>query len=132
MAVIKRTLPLLALLLLSATPAHAVPGGFLRVLMRGYWVCETQGDAVAPPVPLMQDSFRVIADSSYRTTANETGTYLLLGDALTMTGGPFKGRRYTLVGQGILHPLDAAGKPVPGRCARHASATELEGDTGQN
>lgn len=128
----KRTLTLIALLIFGANPAQAVPGGYLRVLPTGYWVCETQGDATAAPVRQLQDSFRVIADSSYRTTKGDVGTYLLLGNEMTITGGPFRGRHYTLVGQGILHPLDAAGKRTIGRCVHRASASSLDADTGEN
>ncbi|KUR80962.1 hypothetical protein [Novosphingobium sp. FSW06-99] len=122
----KRTLVLLALLISGANPAQAVPGGNLRTLLKGYWVCETQGDATEPPKRQLQDSFRVIPDSSYRTTTGMVGTYLLLGTDLTMTGGPFKGRTYKLVGQGILHVLDSAGKRTTERCVRQASASSLD------
>jgi len=128
----KRTLPLLALLIFGANPAFAAPGGYLHVLLGGAWVCETQGDATAPPVPRPQDSFRVIADSSYRTSNGAIGTYLLLGNDLAMTSGPFRGRRYTLTGQGILHPADDAGKQAEARCVHHASASTLDRGTGDN
>ena len=105
-----------------AGPAHATPGGVLRVLLKGDWICETGGDATTAPVRQPQDSFRVLADSSYRTTAGDTGTYLLLGNDLTMTGGPFRGRRYVLVGQGILHPVDGSGKRSTSRCVRQSGA----------
>jgi hypothetical protein len=128
----KPTLPLLAPLtlamLLAAKPAQATPGGDLRVLLKGYWLCETQGDATMAPARQLQDSFRVIPDSSYRTTAGLTGTYLLLGTDLTITGGPFRGRRYKLVGQGILHALDQAGKRTTERCVRQASASALNAE----
>ena len=94
-------------------------------------MCETQGDATAPPVRQLPDSFRVIADSSYRTTTGLTGTYLLLGTDLTMTGGPFRGRRYKLAGAGILHPLDADGAKTSGRCVRQISAGTV-GDSDYN
>jgi hypothetical protein len=119
---------LLASLMLGAVPAKAAPGGLLRVLLKGYWICETGGDATTPPTRLMQDSFRIIADSSYRTTAGAPGTYLLLGNDLVMTGGPFIRRRYILVGQGILHPLDAAGKRTSDRCVRQSSAATMGED----
>jgi hypothetical protein len=123
------------LLGLGAAPAGAVPGGYLRVLLKGYWICEAQGDAASAPTQLLQDSFRVIADSSYRTNTGATGSYLLLGTDLVMTGGPFRGRRYLLVGQGILHPLDAAGKRTTNRCVRQGTAGTLgedSGDPGEN
>lgn len=119
---------------LTTAPAGAAPGGNLRVLLRGYWICETQGDATTPPTQQLQDSFRVIADSSYRTTLGQTGTYLLLGTDLVMTGGPFRGRKYKLVGQGIIHPIDAAGNRTTDRCVRQANASPMAdtGDTGDN
>ena len=83
-------LPALLMAMLSAAPAEAAPGGLLRTLLKGYWICETEGDATTPPKRLLQDSFRVIADSSYRTNKGETGTYLLLGNDLVMTTGPFR------------------------------------------
>lgn len=126
MAVMKRTLALAALLGFGAIPAHAVPGGALRVLQLGNWVCESTGDATTLPVRRLQDSFRVIADSSYRISNGDGGTYLLLGNELAMTGGPFNGRRYQLTGQGMLHPLDAAGVPTTGRCVRQASASVVQ------
>lgn len=126
LAVMIRMLLLFALLGFGANQAQAVPGGALRVLQKGNWVCESAGDATTPPVRQLQDSFRVIADSSYRTTNGEGGTYLLLGKELAMTGGPFAGRRYRLTGQGMLHPLDAKGVPTPERCVRQISASVLE------
>jgi hypothetical protein len=126
LGVMIRMLLLFALLGFGANPAQAVPGGALRVLQKGNWVCESPGDATTPPVRRLQDSFRVIADSSYRTTTGEGGTYLLLGDELAMTGGPFDGRRYRLSGQGMLHPLDATGVPTTERCVRQISASVLD------
>lgn len=127
---LSRSLVMLPLLsALSATPAGAVPGGYLHVLARGAWACEQPGDATAPPVPVPQDSFRVIADSSYRTTDGREGSYLLLGNKVTMTTGPFKGRSYTLVGQGMLHPLDAQGQRTAERCVRLGAANGTGADT---
>ncbi len=114
---------------LSPVSAHAAPGGLLRTLLLGYWVCETKGDADVAPVRLLNDSFRVIADSSYKTTSGVVGTYLLLGNAMTMTTGPFKARKYILVGQGILHPVGADGKRTSDRCVRQSSASALEATT---
>lgn len=135
----KRTLParlnlacpdlILLLLAMAPLPAHAAPGGQLRTLLKGYWVCETRGDAATAPTRLLPDSFRVIADSSYQTTKGKGGTYLLLGNDLVMTTGPFRTRKYILVGQGILHPLDAKGKRTTNRCVRQSSASALEAST---
>jgi hypothetical protein len=126
--VMKHLVLILAALL--PAPALAAPGGPLRVLLKGAWVCETGGDATTPPTSVPQDGFRVIADSSYRTADGQSGSYLLLGKALTMTGGPFKGRRYVLVGQGILYPLDAQGQRGAERCVRQSSVSGSSDDTG--
>jgi hypothetical protein len=120
---------LAALIALCATPAHAAPGGLLRVLLKGYWICETGGDATTAPVRQMQDSFRILPDSSYRTNDGGGGTYLLLGNDLTMTGGPFLGRRYILVGQGIVHPIDRSGKRTTGRCVRQSGTSATGSDS---
>jgi hypothetical protein len=111
---------------LAPVAAHAAPGGLLRTLLKGYWVCETKSDAETAPTRLPNDSFRVIPDSSYRTAKGESGTYLLLGNSLVMTTGPFQARKYTLVGQGILHPLDAQGKRTGERCVRQSSASAFD------
>jgi hypothetical protein len=116
-------------LAMAPLPAHAAPGGLLRTLLKGYWVCETKGDAATAPVRKLPDSFRVIADSSYRTTTGDKGTYLLLGNDLVMTTGPFRARKYILVGQGILHPINAKGQRTTDRCVRQNSASVLEAST---
>jgi len=121
---------LLILVALAPAPAMAAPGGALRVLLKGAWACEIGGDATSPPQSVPQDGFRVIADSSYRTADGRSGSYLLLGKALTMTGGPFKGRRYVLVGQGILHPLDSQGQRTGERCVRLSSGSGSSEDGG--
>ena len=124
---------LAAAALAASGPAAAAPGGQLKVLLKGYWACEAMGDATAPPKPQPQNSFEVIADSSYRTAGGEAGSYLLLGQTMTMTSGPFRGRSYILVGQGILHPVDAAGQRSTDRCVRQRSAGAIgDGDSGES
>jgi hypothetical protein len=120
-------LALAPLTLAQASPApKPPPGGLLRTLLKGYWICESAGDAVSAPTPYPQDSFRVIADSGYRTSAGQTGTYLLTGNDMLMTTGPFRGRKYLLIGQGILHPIGPDGKRTTDRCVRQAGASSLE------
>jgi hypothetical protein len=116
----------------APAPAAATPGGLLKVLLKGYWACEAMGDATAPPKPQPQDSFDVIADSSYRTVQGATGSYLLLDQTMTMTSGPFRGRSYILVGQGILHPVDATGRRSTNRCVRQRSAGATGDDTARD
>ena len=122
--------PIAALILIAtAGTAHAAPGGALRVLMKGYWACETGGDATTPPRPVPQDSFRVVSDSSYLLGDGTGGTYLLLGQDMVMTSGPFSARRYALVGQGMLHPEDANGTRSEERCVRQRNAGGSDGDS---
>lgn len=121
---------LLALLALAApTAAHAAPGGAMRVLLKGYWACEVGGDATSPPRPAPQDSFRVIADSSYVLASGAAGTYLLLGQDMVMTSGPFRARHYELVGQGMLHPVDAKGTRTDERCVHQRNASGNDADS---
>ncbi|EGD58649.1 hypothetical protein Y88_0706 [Novosphingobium nitrogenifigens DSM 19370] len=117
--------PALCALVLLATPgtATAAPGGSLRVLLRGPWICEVPGDASTPPKTLPKDSFHAQADSSYRLPDGSTGTYLLLGNHLVMTTGPFRGRTYETSGQGMIYPLDANGTRTGVRCIRHSNIT---------
>ncbi len=97
----------------------------LRVLLKGYWVCESGGDAITPPTPLPQDGFEVLAGSAYRAGSGTVGAYLLLGQDLTMTSGAFRGRRFVLVGAGIAHPLDAQGQRTGERCVRQSHARTI-------
>lgn len=122
---------LLALFLALAAPgiADAAPGGAMRVLLKGYWACEAGGDATSPPRPMPQDSFRVIADSSYVLADGTAGTYLLLGQDVVMTSGPFHARRYALVGQGMLHPIDAQGNRGEERCVHQRNASGNDADS---
>ena len=122
--------PFVALALIAAAgTAHAAPGGALRVLQKGFWACETGGDATSPPRPAPQDSFRVIADSSYVLADGTGGTYLLLGQDVVMTSGPFHARRYELVGQGMLHPVDVNGTRSDERCVRQRNASGNDADS---
>ncbi|WP_428333913.1 hypothetical protein [Novosphingobium sp.] len=121
-----RSLVFLLMAALVPTAAHAAPGGLLRTLLLGYWVCETKGDAETAPRRLLDDSFRIVPDSSYRTAKGVGGSYLLLGNDLMMTSGPFRSRKYILVGLGILHPINASGQRTSDRCVRQSSASALE------
>lgn len=120
-------LPLVSALVSLATPVHAVPGGTLHTLLKGTWTCEWPGDATALPKPSPESSFRAAPDSSYRTSSGASGNYLLLGNRLTMTSGPFRGREFTLVGTTQLHRLDAKGARDGMRCVHGGPAIGNEG-----
>jgi hypothetical protein len=111
---IRAALP--ALVLFAAAPAMAAPGGVMWTVPQGRWTCELPGDATTPPVPQPEHNFSIVPDSSY-LVGGVRGTYLLLGKSLTMTSGPFAGRRYEKVGLSLL-TLGPDGKREPLRCVR--------------
>ncbi|MDF8333977.1 hypothetical protein [Novosphingobium cyanobacteriorum] len=126
--VMKRAILLASLALAAAlptAPAQAVPGGQLRVLIQGPWRCELPGDATAMPVAQPAENFRVAPDSSYVVKGVGAGNYLRLGDRLTMTSGPFEGRRYAVDSEAMLHRLDETGNPTQLRCVRTGSITAM-------
>lgn len=105
-----------ALVLLTAGPAMATPGGAMLTIAQGRWTCELPGDATTPPVPQPEHNFSIVPDSSY-VVNGERGTYLLLGKKFTMTSGPFAGRRFDKVGLSLIR-LGADGKRESLRCVR--------------
>ena len=107
---------LAALLVLAAGPALAAPGGAMLTIAQGRWTCELPGDATTPPVPQPQDDFSIVPDSSYIANGAR-GTYLLLSRKLTMTSGPFAGRRFDKVGLSLIR-LGPDGKRTALRCFR--------------
>lgn len=109
--------PLAVAAALLTAPAGAVPGGQLHTLMQGPWSCEVPGDATVMPMPKPDENFRVTADSSY-FVGEARGNYLLLGDQLAITSGPFKGRRYVMDSDAMMHRLGEDGKPTMLRCVR--------------
>lgn len=119
----------LTLTLPPVQPAHAVPGGQLRVLVQGPWTCERPGDAAQRPTPLPEDNFRIAPDSSYYVGA-ASGNYLRLGDRLTMTSGPFAGRSYRVRSEATLRRLDARGAETGVRCVRAGAAGSNPSDGG--
>lgn len=114
-----------ALILLAALVACApaqtirpVPGGEIDVLQQGRYVCELPGDATGPAgIRQEQEDFSVHNGSRYSTTAGR-GTYLLVGDTVTMTSGPKRGQQFRQVSNNFLRKLDGAGKESNLRCVR--------------
>ena len=105
--------------------ALAVPGGTLDTLPPGSWTCETPGDAATPPVLRAEENFIVVPDSSYVTADGERGTYLLLGDQVTMTSGPRKGNRFRLESAATLNKLTASGTDAALRCVKAGDPTAI-------
>lgn len=99
---------------LVATPALAASGGPLGTLILGRYECERPGPPAAPAVPEPGWNFAVTTSSRYIAKAGE-GTYLLTGDALTMTSGPLDGTRLVRLRGGFLRVVED-GKPGPVRC----------------
>ena len=105
-----------ALLLTPSTSAAAVPGGEIGTLEKGKYVCEIPGDgsgASRRHVPAAD--FSIITASSYRAQGRN-GTYLLTGDRVVMTSGPFKGQLYRRQTRGLLRLVDKAGHDTDLRC----------------
>lgn len=105
-----------AVVLLAAAPAMAAPGGTILTMSQGRYACELPGDATTPPVPQPENNFSIVPDSSY-LVGGAQGTYLLLGNKVTMTSGPFAGRRFDKVGLSLIR-LGADGKREALRCVR--------------
>lgn len=120
-----RRLVLMAVIALCAADgAGAVPGGRLRVLQQGAWTCERPGSAEALPVEVPELGFTAIPDSSYVASNGGRGSYLRLADRLTLTSGPFAGRRFVMDGEEILRELHADDSLTGLRCV-HSGPVSL-------
>ena len=119
-----RRLFLMTVIVLCATDvAHAVPGGRLGVLQQGAWTCEKPGSAEALPVEVPELNFTTIPDSSYIAPDGGRGSYLRLADRLTLTSGPFAGRRFVMDGEEILRELDTKESMTGLRCVHSGSVS---------
>ena len=108
----------LVLAAVSATPLAAAPGGELDTMPIGDYICELPGDVTGPAgLRVPDEDFTVVNASSYRA-GGEMGSYLLIGEQLTMTGGPYRGKRYQRQSAGFVRMLDAEGKAGNLRCVR--------------
>ena len=105
-----------ALALLLAAPLAAAPGGDIATMPLGDYICELPGDATGPAgYRVSGEDFAVVTASSYRA-GEALGSYLLVGDQLTMTGGPHQGKRYKRQSGGFVRKLDEQGRPGALRC----------------
>jgi hypothetical protein len=99
-----------------AAPAMAAPGGELGTMPKGSYACERPGDATgALGVRVPDEDFTVENGSAY-ITARGRGVYLLTGDRLVMTSGPFQGATYRRKSGGFLRRLAADGSETDLRC----------------
>jgi hypothetical protein len=101
---------------LAAGPASAVPGGDLGTLPIGLYRCEKPGDVSGlAAIRLAEHDFVLRRSSSY-IAGGKWGTYLLTGDRMIMTGGPFEGRAFVRTSVGYLRMLGPDGQPGEVRC----------------
>jgi hypothetical protein len=100
----------------AAVQAHE---GRLGVIDRGYYACETPGDAeIGPGIAASEYDFLVISASRYRT-ADGTGNYLRTGDKVQMTSGPKKGEAFEMKGERFLKMTTGKGVENGIRCIRY-------------
>ena len=112
----KIALPLI--LLASAAPALAVPGGPIGQLDPGTYLCELPGDAGgAVGLHVTGEDFEIVNANTYRT-ATGRGTYLLTGNVLTFTSGPKYGETFHRITNGFLRKSDSSGADTKLRCVR--------------
>ena len=104
--------------LLLGVPAAATPGGEIGTLATGEFMCELPGDASGPVgTPVPEEGFTVVNASSY-AAAGAVGSYLLTGDTVVMTSGPFQGKRYHRLSNGFVRLIGPDGKESALRCVR--------------
>ncbi|WP_133365370.1 elongation factor P [Qipengyuania sediminis] len=107
---------------LAASPAVAVAATDLGVLPQGRYDCWTAGSAAGPAVngdP--RHRFTVLRGSSY-ASASGGGTYLLAGDLVTFTRGPFKDLRLRRNRDGLWQEIARDGEPGRMKCSRMGGA----------
>lgn len=101
----------------SPTPP-SVPGGSIATLPIGTYTCEMPGDAGgAAGKPMPDFEFRIVNSSSYKA-GGIRGSYLFVGDRVTMTGGKLKGLRLHRISTGFLREIGPQGTDGDMRCVR--------------
>ena len=114
---VRFTLVAMALQLLCAPVAQAVPGGHIKTMPTGYYRCEMLGsDTSLASVHVPGADFRVRLSSSYSVDGRR-GSYLLTGDRLVITGGPFEGQAFLRVSESSLRKLNSEDQPGDIICA---------------
>jgi len=108
----------IAFLFALSAPALAASEGKLDTLERGTWVCEMPGDASTERgIPVPEANFEVTHSSTYRTE-NGRGTYLRMGDKVTVTSGPHKGQRFTVDSERMIKQLGPGDVETGLRCIK--------------
>jgi hypothetical protein len=93
-----------------------VPGGPIATLPIGTYTCEMPGDAGgAAGKPVADHVFRIVNSSSYKVGAVR-GSYLFVGDRVTMTGGTLKGLRLHRISSTFLRQVKDDGSDGEMRC----------------
>ena len=99
-----------------AAPVLAAPGGALGTMPKGSYACERPGDATGAIGVRVPDEDFTIENGSAYTTRTGRGVYLLTGERLVMTSGPFQGAIYHRQSGGFLRKLAADGSESDLRC----------------
>lgn len=110
------------LLALATAPFNATLGRDLNVLPQGRYGCWTPGSAAGPAMAGDPErSFTIVRGSSYTSGAGR-GTYLLAGDLLTFTRGPFKDTRLRRNRDGFWQEIARDGELGRRKCHRLGAA----------
>lgn len=97
-------------------PPPPVPGGPISTLQIGTYTCELPGDAGGDAgKPVGDHMFRIVNSSSYKVGAVR-GSYLFVGDSVTMTGGTLKGLRLHRISNTFLRKVNKDGSDGEMRC----------------
>jgi hypothetical protein len=107
-----------AIIVTLALPFVARAASDLAVLAPGRYACWTAGVASGPAVSDRPErSFTIVRGSSYESAAGR-GTYLLAGDLLTFTRGPFKDQRLRRTKDGFWPEASRLGVLGSLKCSR--------------
>lgn len=105
-------------LILLAAPVLAAGEGAIGILLPGRYMCELPGDAMGQAGKRQPDAdFEVINASSY-ASATGSGSYLRIGDIVTLTSGTRRGERYHRLSNGFLRRIGDDGRDTALRCIR--------------
>ncbi|MBN8500462.1 MAG: hypothetical protein J0M19_04870 [Sphingomonadales bacterium] len=113
-----RSAVIAVVLTFAASTALAVPGGPIDTLLPASYVCEMPGDATAAAGYRVPGEDFSISNSTSYATPEGRGTYLLIGDRLTLTSGPKKGNKYHRISDSFLRKLGPDDEDTALRCVR--------------
>lgn len=112
---------LIALVLVCVPGAvMAAPAQDIGTLPIGHYTCELPGHALSPSgIHRPELDFDILNASSYRA-AGTAGSYLLVGDILTLTGGTRRGQRFRRLRTGLLRMIGPNGSDHAIRCFKQS------------